>query len=116
MKKLLILILALSASYSVFGQQKGKTDYMSISIYQQAARFSNMVVTRTDSAQKIVSLKIKLPLGSTGFYAEQDSDLLQILKPYTDQGWKIISFAIDHSIMNGNDYGQAFKYYLSKDE
>jgi len=116
MKKLLILILVLSASYSVFAQQKSKTNYMSISISQQAARISNMIVTRTDSAQKIIDLKVRLPLGSTSYYAGQDSALLQLLKPYYDQGWKLVSFAIDHSIMNGNDYGQTFKYYLSKDE
>ena len=39
MKKLIILVLALAAGHIASAQQKGKTNYMSISIFQQAGPY-----------------------------------------------------------------------------
>ncbi len=39
MKKLIILTLVSLAGSGGFAQQKGKTDYMSISIYQQGTQY-----------------------------------------------------------------------------
>ena len=117
MKKLIILVLALASGYSALAQQKGKTDHMSISIYEQGGRISYMVITRTDSAQVKKDLKIKLHVSSTKtLLADQDAALMQLLKPYYNNGWKLITFGIDNSVFNGNDYSETFKYYLSKDE
>ncbi|HEY5327929.1 MAG TPA: hypothetical protein VIJ27_13075 [Mucilaginibacter sp.] len=117
MKKLLILILALAAGYNAFAQQKSKTRYMNITIYSPSERhIDNMIVTRTDSAQKITDLKIILHPGSSSvkFLAQQDNALLQLLKPYYDKGWKLVSFTT--YIYSFKFPSQMFYYYLSKDE
>ncbi len=44
MKKLIILVLALAAGYTASAQQKGKTNYMNISIFEQAGRIDYMIV------------------------------------------------------------------------
>ena len=116
MKKLIILVLALAAGHIALAQQKGKTNYMNISVFQQAGRISYMIVTRTDSAQQIKDLKIKLGLSSAQkALADEDSALMQLLTPYYNQGWKLVSFAVDNSIFSGQDYSQTLRYYLSKD-
>jgi hypothetical protein len=116
MKKFLILSLSMIAGCGAFAQQKGKTDYMSITIYQQAAQFRNLIITRTDSAQKTIDFKTKLHAfgAEIKYLAEQDSVLLQLVKPYYDKGWKLVSFTTDGSDFNNN--GMAFRYYLSRDE
>jgi len=117
MKKLIILVLALIAGHIVSAQQKGKTKYMGISIFQQAGRIDYMIVTRTDSAQEIKDLKIKLGLASQQkALSDEDSALMQVLNPYYSKGWRLVSFAVDNSIFSGQDYSQTFRYYLSKDE
>ena len=117
MKRLIILVLALAAGHIVSAQQKGKTNYMSISIFQQTGRIDYMIVTRTDSAQEIKDLKIRLNLASAQkALADEDGALMQLLNPYYSKGWKLVSFAVDNSIFEGRDYSQTFRYYLSKDE
>jgi hypothetical protein len=113
-KYLLLLCLAVAASYTASAQQKGKTGYMSITIYQYNNRIDNMIVTSTDSAQVNHSLKIKVGSGATGKgLAQQDNALMTLIKPYLDGGWKLFSFAEtqDNDMMN-----VAYKYFLSKDE
>jgi hypothetical protein len=113
MKKLIILALALAIGHTVSARQKGKTNYMNISIFQQAGRIDYMIVTRTDTAQEIKDLKIKVTLAYAEKYlAGQDSALMQLLSPYYNKGWKLVSTTIDNSIFSG----QVFRYYLSKDE
>lgn len=117
MKKLIILVLALAAGYTASAQQKGKTNYMSISIYQQGVRLDYMIVTRTDSAQEAKDIDVKLGLADTkGFIAEQDGALMVLITPYYNRGWKLVSFAVDKSIFSGSDYSQTFIYYLKKEE
>ena len=116
MKKLIILILAIAAGHVAFAQQKAKINYMTVSIYQQAGRISCMVVTRTDSAQVVKELKIKVRTASTQKeLTDGDAALMQLLDPYYKRGWKLVSFGIDDSILNGNDYSKTFKYYLSNE-
>jgi hypothetical protein len=107
-KKIIFLCLAVAVGYSACAQQKAKTDYMSITIYQSGNHISGMIVTRTDSAQEIRDLKIKVPLASIAkLYAAEDNALMTLLKPYYSNGWKLVSFA---EIGENNLY----KYYLSK--
>jgi hypothetical protein len=115
MKNLIILILAFMPCGLVFGQQKSKIDYMTITIYKQSAQLSNMIVTRTDSAQKTINLKLKLDVfgREIKYLAAQDSVLLKLVKPYYDKGWKLISVAPDGTDFNNN--GMAFRYYLSRE-
>ena len=120
MKKILILLLAMAASYGAFAQPKNKANYMNITIYMQRYRFTSMIVTRTDSAQEVKKLDINLFDGNifTGnapkILAKQDSTTMQLLKPYYDKGWKLSNSSID--AFTAADGGVAYKYYLVKEE
>ena len=117
MKKLIILVLALAAGQIVSAQQKSKTNYMSISIFEQAGRIDYMIVTRTDTAQETKDVKIKLGLASAQkVLTDEDAALMQLLNPYYNKGWRLVSFAVDNSIFTGSDYSKTFRYYFSKDE
>ena len=117
MKRLIILTLLIAAGHLASAQQKGKTNYMSISIFQQAGRLNYMIVTRTDSAQEVRGLKISLGLsGAQKALSDEDAALMQLLNPYYNQGWKLVTFAVDNSIFDGRDYSQTLRYYLKKDE
>jgi hypothetical protein len=117
MKKTLILMLMIIIGYSASAQQKDKTNYMTISILQQGAYFLNMIVTRTDSAQVVQTLKIKVPITSVAkFQAEIDGTLLTLVRPYYNTGWKLVNSTVDNSTMNGSDYNTWFIYNLSKEK
>jgi hypothetical protein len=114
MKKLFLLLCLAAAAFTASAQQKGKTGYMSITIYQYSNRIDNMIVTSTDSAQVVHALKIKVGSGNNAKgLAEQDNALMTLIKPYLDGGWKLFSFAEtqDNDMMN-----VSYKYFLSKEE
>jgi hypothetical protein len=117
MKKLIILVLALAAGQIVSAQQKSKTNYMSISIFEQAGRIDHVIVTRTDTAQETKEVKIKVREASVEkALTDEDAALMQLLTPYYNKGWKLVSFTVDNSILNGSDFSKTFRYYFSKDE
>jgi hypothetical protein len=120
MKKLLILVLALTISYSVFAQQKGKTNYMSISIYEfhgiKIGHIPNMVITRTDSAQEQKDIDLTPHAKVKERFAEHESMLMNALKPYFDNGWKLVSTSVEVSSFQGSDFDRTYHYYLSKDQ
>jgi len=116
MKKLIVLALALVIAHVASAQQKSTTNYMSVSIFQQGNHIDYVVVTRTDSAQMVKNVKIKVRTASDQkALTDGDAALMQLLSPYFNQGWKLLSFAVGNEIFSGNNYSQTFRYYLSKD-
>ena len=113
MKKLIILCLAIAAGYGASAQSKAKTNYMGITIYQANGRFSNIIVTRTDSAQEVRNLNIRLPMAaSVEHFAVEGDALMNFLKPYYNNGWRLVTFAQNY---DNSTFVTTFKYYLSKD-
>ena len=114
MKKLIILCLLITAGYAASAQSTAKTNYMGITIYQANGRLSNIIVTRTDSAQQTRNLNIRLPMAlSVEHFAIEGDALMTLLKPYFNNGWKLVTFAENY---DNTTYVTTFKYYLSKDE
>jgi hypothetical protein len=114
MKKAIMLCLAIAAGYGASAQSKAKTNYMGITIYQANGRLSNIIVTRTDSAQEVRNLNIRLPLPlSVEHFAVEGDALMTLLKPYYNSGWKLVTFAENY---DNSTYVTTFKYYLSKEE
>jgi hypothetical protein len=116
MKKLLILILALTAGYNAIAQQKPKTNYMIIHIEDDNSKV-NMIVTRTDSAtvQKHLDLSLK-HVKAKDRTAAHDSVMLSMLKTYFDQGWKLVSTSVQTAVGRGSSFPFEYMYYLSKEQ
>jgi len=113
MKKIIILCLAIAAGYGASAQQKEKTNYMGITIMEANGRLSNIIVTRTDSAQEIRDLNVRLPMAATASHFAKEGDaLMTLLEPYFNNGWKLVTFAENY---DNSTFTTTFKYYLSKD-
>jgi len=120
MKKILILILALTAGYGAFAQQNGKTKNMTITIYEfhgiKIGSVPNMIITRDDSLQEQKNIDLNLHVKAKEQLAAHENTLMQVLKPYYDKGWKLISSSVEVSTFQGSDYDRTYRYYLSKDQ
>lgn len=120
MRKFLILCLVIVAGYSASAQQKTKTNYMSITIYEfhgiQIGHVSNMIVTRTDSAQLQKDIDLKPRGKARDHLANHEDTIMAALKPYFNNGWKLVSTSVEVSDLQGSDFDKTYRYYLSKDQ
>ena len=116
MKKLIMLILALSTGYIASAQHKGKTQYMTILLNENNYKM-NMIITRTDSAQvqKHVDLTLK-HVKARDYDAAHENLVLQLLKVYLDQGWKLVSTATSSVTITGASAPPMEKFYLSRNQ
>jgi hypothetical protein len=119
MKKILILILALTAGYSAFAQQKGKTKNMTITIYEfhgiKIGSMPNMIITRDDTLQEQKNIDLHFHVKPKEQLAAHENALMQALKPYYDSGWKLVSSSVEVTTFQGSDYDKTYRYYLAKD-
>ena len=120
MKKILILSLAMMAFSSAIAQQKTKTDYMSVTIYEfhgiKIGKMHNMIVTRTDSSQLQKDIDLK-PHGKLRDYlASHEDTIMTALKPYFNNGWKLVSTSVEVSDFQGSDFDKTYRYYLSHEQ
>jgi hypothetical protein len=125
MKKIIIIaILALGFGLHTSAQQKAPTKYMLITIYpiDSYNRKLNMIVTREDTAQLLTHLAIDSHVKLKDFVAVYESLMLQTLKPYFDNGWKLVSSTTETEVFDGSGIVSATgsahvtRFYLSKDE
>ncbi len=119
MRKLLILFLALIAGQSLMAQQKSKTDYMSITIYEyhglEIGHVHNMVITRTDTAQERKDIDLKSHGKLKDYLANHEDTLLSALKPYFNAGWKLVSHSVEVSVFQGSTDGATYRYYFTRE-
>jgi hypothetical protein len=115
MKKIVLLCLALTAGYAASAQQKGKTAYMSVTIYRSGARLSDMIITRSDSAQERRDIKVKLPAFAAGATAVAviDDNLMKLMTPWFNSGWKLLTFS---DLADKDAFTDTYRFYLSKEE
>jgi hypothetical protein len=117
MKKYIFLsILALFIVY----QSHAQTKHMVIAIVNTNAvtigKTNNMFITRDDTAQvqKIVDLNphTRARDRAAGF----EIILMQLIQPYYNQGWKLISTSVD-AVMDGytKNTTETYRYYFTKD-
>ncbi len=120
MKKILVLSLAMIAGYNAFAQQKAKADYMSVTIYEfhgiQIGKIHNMIVTRTDSAQLQKDIDLKPQGKAKDYLANHEDTIMTALKPYFNNGWKLVSTSVEVSNFQGSDFDKTYRYYLSKNQ
>ncbi len=120
MRKFLMICLTIVASLNVMAQQKSKTDYMSITIYEyrslQIGRIHNMIVTRTDTAQLQIDIDLKSHGKMKDYLANHEDTLLTALKPYFNAGWKLVSASVEVSAFQGNTDGATYRYYFTREQ
>ena len=120
MRKLLILFLALFAGQSLMAQQKSKTDYMSITIYEyhglEIGHVHNMVITRTDTAQVQKDIDLKLHGKAREYLLHHEDTLMSALKPYFKAGWKLVSTSVESGDFSGNSNSVTYRYYFTREE
>ena len=125
MKKLIFIsILLLFSIFHAHAQQKAPTKYMIITIYplDNFNRKLNMIVTREDTTQLQKRLTIDPHIKQKDFVAAYENLMLQTLKTYFDNGWKLVSSNVQtenidgSGIISGVVTNHLTRFYLSKDE
>ena len=120
MRKLLILFLVLFAGQSLMAQQKSKTNYMSITIYDyhglQIGHAHNMIIIRTDTAQVQKDIDLKLHGKLKDYLANHEDTLLSALKPYFNAGWKLVTHSVEVSVFQGSTDGATYRYYFTREQ
>ena len=115
----LILIIILNTALHLSAQQR-KTSNMSITIYEfngiKIGKFPNMIITRDDSLQEQKNLDLNLHVKAKEQLAAHEQALMQALKPYYDNGWKLVSATVQVSTFQGGDFDKTYRYYLSRDQ
>jgi len=121
MKKLVfVAILTLFIIHQSYAQQNKKVSHMVITIVKVNAltigKPNNMFITRDDTTQvqKWVDLK------SHGKLRDQAADfetvLMQLIEPYYEQGWKLVTTSTEAVTDNTSINTETFRYYLIKNE
>ena len=115
MKKLcLFAIIALSTINYAFAQQKSKTKHMTISIYETYSNWGkspNVFITRDDTAQVQKNVQFNLHLKPKDEVPAHENQIMQILEPYYDRGWKLVTVS---SVKDFNSSFYITRFFFTK--
>jgi hypothetical protein len=115
MKKILLILILSIAGYHASAQQKSRTKYMIITITSANLKL-NMIVTREDSTQIQRHLELNPKVKAKDELAAHEKLILQTLKPYFDNGWKLLSTSTEMDVNFGQSTGDLTRFFLSKEE
>lgn len=122
MKRLTIfLLLLLSSGFYVFAQQKAKTKLMVITISEfngsiVGQPLPNMIISRTDSVQELRYINFGLIAKSKNLLAAHENLIMEVLKPYLNNGWRLVGTSIEAPVSQGNVYNENYRYFFTKEE
>ena len=91
---ILIPILVIGSVCHAFAQQNGKTRHMIISImetFSGRGHAPNMFITRDDTAQVQRYVEFNLPVKAKDAEAAHENQIMQLLEPYYNDGWKLVT-------------------------
>lgn len=117
MKKILIICLLSIAGYSAFAQQKPRVKHMTITIIDDHAGIiigkkpNNLFITRDDTAQVQKRIDMNTHAKAKDAPAAYEQLLMQMLKPYYADNWKLVSTSAE---FNQNTNEDTFRYYFIK--
>ena len=120
-KAILIPMLIIGSVYHAFAQQSGKTKHMIISVLEKSGKPAightppNVFITRDDTAlvQKYVEFNLRLKSGDKD--AAHEAQIMQILEPYYNSGWKLVSVSPAQTF-NVDDNEDMTRFFFTKDE
>jgi ribosomal protein L3 len=118
-KAALLLAIGVLSATLVSAQNRKQSSYLLISVYTDAGRLAGVhekvIVTKQDGSQEVIK---NHGLGVFAFSSkrinEEEDSLMQMLKPYFDDGWKLVSVS-SLTIPQGTS-GVLTRYFLSKKE
>jgi hypothetical protein len=120
-KSIVLLTFILFSINQAFSQQKAKTRHMVIAIEDNYTSFNigkkenNMIITRDDTAQLQKHVELNLHVKANDRVAVHENQMMQMLKPYYDSGWKLVS-ASTEVISTGGSPVEVFRYFFTREE
>jgi hypothetical protein len=120
-KAILIPILIIGLVYHAFAQQNGKTKHMIISIMEKSGKPvfghapSNVFITRDDTAQVQSYVEFNnLHLKVDDKDAAHEAQIMQLLEPYYNNGWKLVTAS--RAQTNNVDSDNISRFFFTKDD
>jgi hypothetical protein len=121
-KAILIPVIIIGSVYHVFAQQSGKTKRMIISIMEKSGKPAightppNVFITRDDTAQVQTYVEFNnLHLKSDNKDAVHEAQIMQLLEPYYNKGWKLVTVSRAQTF-NVDDSDNISRFFFIKDE
>ena len=87
-------------------------DYPSFNIGKKE---NNMIITRDDTAQVQKHIELNLHVKIKDRVAAHENQMMQLLKPYYDSGWKLASTSVEVISTSASPI-EVFRYFFTKDE
>jgi hypothetical protein len=117
-KSIFIAILVLGFIAHTLGQQKARTKYMIVTLSYNNDNYKNiaMIVTREDTMAVKTKQGVDSHVKNKDLAAAFESLTLQLLKPYFDNGWKLVTSTVQVETFASNSVINKTRFYLSKDE
>lgn len=114
-------MLILSSGFYVLAQSKAKSKLMVITISEYTGSIvgqaqPNMIISRTDTVQEVRYINFSLIAKAKNQLAAHESLIMEVLKPYLNSGWKLVSTSLEAPVSQGNVYNENFRYFFTKDE
>jgi hypothetical protein len=122
MKKITLTLAFLFALvYFAAAQQASKTRHMIISIVENLNSITighspNMFVTRDDTAQTRQYVDFRTHGKLKDAVADHEAQIMAILKPFYDQGWKLVTTSVTGVPEVGNAAEESTRYFFVKEE
>jgi hypothetical protein len=119
-KTILTVALLLAFGYFAAAQQVGKTKHLMISIveYPNSAIIghpTNIYVTRDDTAQTRQYINLKLHVKAKDYVAAHEAQIMELLKPYYNSGWKLATTSVE-VISSTGGATETTRYFFTKEE
>jgi hypothetical protein len=101
--------------YHAFARQNGKPKHMTVTImetYSGRGHAPNMFITRDDTAQVRQYVEFNLHVKAGEQEAAHEKQIMQLLEPYYNDGWKLIS-ASNSKILGDENVS---RFFFTKDK
>jgi len=112
-------MLLFAANTSSLAQTSGKIHNLMISIYDHESLVPHstrtIVITKEDGTQEMITRRENPDYSLKNFEAREDS-LFILLKPYFDDGWKLISCTTVPIPIGSNTNDYITRYFLSRQQ
>jgi hypothetical protein len=119
MKKIVIIaILVLGFIVQATAQQKARSKYMivTLSYNNDNYRKISMIVTQEDTSPVKTKQGVDSGVKNKDLASAFEGLTLQLLKPYFDNGWKLVTSTVQVETFAYNSVNNITRFYLSKDE
>jgi hypothetical protein len=120
-KQIAIFLLSFCATQFAFAQQKVKVKHMIITIVENPNSINighspNVFITRDDTAQVRQYVNFNQHVKLRDIAAAHEAQLMEMFKPYYDDGWKLVTTSIGEVPSVSNSVEQTSRYFFIKED